>query len=99
MKRFYKIINYRSTIYGGHPVYRNNNVSKENFYKKFGRDCRKWDEKAVSGLIWEYVGETKHIFLNLCIVYNRIIDAYIITHKSNLESCNAYALKYHYETY
>lgn len=94
MKRFCKIINYNTTICGESPVYRSNNVSKENFYKKFGRDCRKWDKKEVSGLIWEYVGETKHIFLNLCIVYNRIIDAHIITHKSNLESCNAYMLKY-----
>ena len=94
MKRFCKIINYNTTIYGEAPVYRSNNVSKENFYKKFGRDCRKWDKKEVSRLIWEYVGETKHTFLNLCIVYNPIIDAYIITHRSNLDLCSAYTLKY-----
>lgn len=94
MKHFCKIKNYEWTINGDCSIYRKNNVSKQNFYRKFGRDYREWDKKEINALIWEYKGDAKGTFLDACILYNAEINTYIITNKSNIDSWNAYTLNY-----
>ena len=90
----FKIINYGSTLAGDSTYYRKNNVSKENFYKKYGGLCFDWKKEELAKLIWSYVKPCKDS-IDLHVFYNRMTDSYCITHMGNVEEYHsAYEIKY-----
>lgn len=94
MQKRYKIINHGVTIANHSALYRNNNVSKENFYSKFGYYFDQWNMEKVNKLTWEYVkpcinSKKYHVF------YCPEIDAYNITDFNNVEEYHtAYEINY-----
>lgn len=101
----YKIINYGQTVAGESDKYRTNHVSKENFYKRFGRFFSDWDEEELNRLKWRYVKpcvvspwEKQYFggkYIPLHIFYNDLTDSYNITTMENVSPLqNVYELKY-----
>ena len=91
----FRIINYGNTIAGDSIYYRKNNVSKENFYKKYGLVCYYWPNDELKKLMWSYVKPCKGS-TNLHVFYNHMTDSYCITEMSNVEEYHsAYEIKYH----